>query len=811
MLTTFSKVILLAILFSQVETYGQDGSMGIVSDTVTVDFRERSVSSTVLPGYSGEIVVDDQHKLKIICTRETFTTTEMIACGRNEDGSLILKSDTWLPFETRRAVIVFDPPATAVSGVITGSIGPFSVNTTNTVQLKVDSTTLLLVSNIPAIYNYPFSYTAPDGINLFQITGGFISTTGGYLGDTNYYYKVGLQSLTWSTNFDPKLDISVVKFDIVSSSATNNDKLVVSPSSKNIFLFDLKAEGRRSNENRVAVAKLWIGSNPTPLTHEIPLNSFDSSNQFKIKFESSLTYENVGPNQIKFEILHEEDIESRNNELQDFFYVGCNVEREVQYFSQADSRWDITKMKYAFTEKSMRAKGCYVTSLAMLMQFFGINKSYTGEDINPGTVNLGLIDYVNYVKIPQITKHIGYSKKSNDLEPMGAVNFARYSFLKNCLNGGMSEAACFDKAKSKISYLESERQDYGHVSKIIGDFKTINKYLCEGRPVIAKVKSLSGGHFLVVKGMDVLRNGEPVYKVNDPGDRTRSVVPVGEIIGVRPFKQVADPSMIYMSLTDGLHMVITEPDGKKIGFNSLQNIDYDENLKSRYFEPDVIANDDGSEITEDEYESKYENYNAKSGIYLVEVFNHKSAPVSYSLIKNSYDVDGWINQMNEYSAQVQPGQSIKYNLQHSDEPYVEPRHIMSISKALFIDTQRKDKALIFGNIKLENNSPFPMLTKQVKINISNLEKIVSISKFHKLTNDKDGTVYKYTNWNKNEVVFQLNTKTGDFLLSFDNINLSDEKQNLTTSLRLTLDNIIVQNIVTFKNIPVKNKKHQDDK
>ncbi len=220
---------------------------------------------------------------------------------------------------------------------------------------------------------------------------------------------------------------------------------------------------------------------------------------------------------------------------------------------------------------------------------------------------------------------------------------------------------------------------------------------------------------------------------------------------------------------------------------------------SRYFEPDGIGTFELPD--ENDLASSYENYEAINGDYNVQIFNHKPIPVSYSLMKNSYDIDGNINQMNEYFGVIDPGKVITYKLSHSTEPYIEENNRLLIDRALFLDSRRKHKAFINGKIILENKKLIPNLSKAVKINIAQFEKTIPLSKFSKFKLDKNNVIYTYADWGKKDVVLQINTKTGEFLLYFDNINLDDTRPTLKTNLKIIFDNIVAQASVTFKNIP----------
>ncbi len=808
---TFSKVILLAILFSQ-NTYAQDGTIGVASETVTVDFATTTILGAVGPSYSGSVIVDENHKLNLACNKIDTAPTGGIQvlqtpCIKNENGELILEKATFLPYQTLNGSVYFDPPATAVSGVITGEIGSSTISTFNILELAIDNIVLILKNNPPQIFSYPFSYSAPEGISLLRLDGSFTRTTGSFIGDPNAFYKIGLKTLTWSTKVEPKLDISVLpNFTITSSTVTANDKLAVRPNQELTFSYDLEVVGRRVLEDRQASVGLFI-DNKLISTQIISLSSFNLDGKLKVNFKSTLSLDDIGRRSIQLTVGQSEDINMTNNYSgEDFFYVACNIEKAVPYFSQSDSAW--SALKYGFTQKSIRALGCYTASFSMLMKYYGINKSYTSEEINPATVNFGLKNIGSVKNISSNNQYLGYGPES-DVIPKGAVNFARVSYVIECMKSGKSEAECAKIADSKISFIKGinfNQKNY------LDGFRKINENLCNGNPVILRVPSISNptnpkkAHFVLATGMDVDDNGAPQYKTNDPGRVKDFMYKVEDIRGYRLFKQIADPSMIYMSVNNDLYMTITEPDGRKVGFNSLEKLVFDENSNSAYVFPEAIGTFD--EPDESVYTSTYTNIDATDGEYRVEIFNHKTLPSSYTFIKNSFDLNGNVNAMSVLTGTIEPGKVVIYKLQHSVLPYnsVVENSTIKIYQASYFDSIRKDKAFIFGKLSLKDNSQIPTLDKEVKISINNDTKTIPLHKFSHQRFSKNHVVYTYAKWGRKDIVFQINTKSGEFILYFDNIDLDDSKPNLSIDLKITFDNLIASTKVTFKNVT--RRKHE---
>ena len=798
----FIYLLMAVLLFNQNQAKAQ-----VVSGVASIDFATANITPINSPSYSAQIVLDDDHKINILCTRQESNSVGPIQaeCIKNADGSLALTNYTWLPFESRRAVVYFDPPAVAVSGIITGQIGDSSVSTINTLKVTVDNSIILSQNNLEQIFTYPFSYVGPEGVRLIQINGFFSPNIGGRIGDPNAFLKIGLKTLSWITKPEPKLDISISPdFKVTSSTTTGNNKFAVRPNVPVTLSFALDVKGRKAIEDRTANVSLFVG-NREPVIQTIPISSFSADGKLNINFNITFSLDDIGPPQsIQLVVDQSDDINTLNNVFADYMYIGCKIEKDVPHFLQGSgTSWAADK--YAFTNKAMGAKGCYTTSFAMLMKYYGINKSYTGEDINPGIVNTGLVNISEYKKIPQITKYLGYNADS-DVEPLGAVNYARTSYATQCISEGASESSCVKKSASKISYIDRFDFDAKKPEQSFKNvFSEISKNICADNPVILKVKSVlypnnpRANHFVLATGMAVGDDGKPRLITNDPARIKGRLLDIEDVRGVRIYKQIADPSMIYMSVGGGLDMVITEPDGKRVGINSLTEQQFDENPNSNYISREAIGTFE--EPTESELSSDYINKNAIAGNYQVEVFNNKNTTEKYSVIKNSYDENGEVNQMNEYAGELLPGQSAVIKTSHKTIPYVLANLVnLTIKQALYLDKSRKDKAFITGNIAKSDGSQLPTLDKEVVINIGSITKKIPLRHFQKLFLNKNTLIYSYANWNKREVVFQINIKTGDFLLYFDNINLDDAKPALTVNLKISFDTVEAQTFVTFKNI-----------
>ncbi len=793
MRTTFSSAMLLVILFSQ-NTYAQSVSGSVSTDPATVDFATTAIApGSVLPGYSGSVTIDDKHKLQISCQRFQDGQTFLVPCIKNADGALVLGNASLLPYVSNSGAVYFDPPAVSVSGLITGEIGSSSLSPKNILQVAIDNITLLLKNNPPRVFSYPFSYSAPGGINLLQLSGFFTQTVLGFPNDPNAFYKVGLKTLTWSTK---QANLTLKKVDISPAQRTANEKFAVKPDEEINFNLTITTTDLRPVDDRVAIVELRFLNTDEILTQAVPVSALSVSGGHIVNFKKKFTADDVGEISYTASVRIGEDQDFSDNDISDSFYVYCNVEKTIKYFSQAELPWG--PLPYAFSEKNkIRGSGCYTTSFAMLMHHYGIKKSYNGNEINPESVNSGFINFISDTRNLQFkTKNAGYDNNSNVIGP-GAADFARVSYIAECVKSGKLETECKNIASSKISFIS--KIDFNS-NNFLNGFKTINNNICKNNPVIIKVPSarypddLSRLHFVLAKGMSVDVDGKIYYEINDPCNISTKRIALEKVRGYRLFNQIADPSMFYIAVTGNLNMLITEPSGKLVGVNSLQNIMFDESESSSYSTPEAITTYD--EITDNELSANYINVNAEDGLYSVEVFNHKSTAVSFSIMRNSYDVNGMTSEMNEQQGLINPGQSVIYRIQHNSAIYSENNVGIKVYQAKYFDKLRIDKAFISGRILSDKIA----IANEVKVSINSEDTIIPIKKFAQNLSRSNQLIYTYAKWSNKEVFFKLNTKTGEFLLYFDNINLDESKPNLTVDLRIALDSLVAKSPVTFKNI-----------
>ena len=140
-----------------------------------------------------------------------------------------------------------------------------------------------------------------------------------------------------------------------------------------------------------------------------------------------------------------------------------------------------------------------------------------------------------------------------------------------------------------------------------------------------------------------------------------------------PNEKTINQSSVYASTNYNLDFLVTEPNGKKVGRNSITKIIYAENQNSTYSQPEGIANNSNPDepIPDMLMASDYDSLKAANGEYTFEIFNHKTLPTSYSFMVNHFDINGNVNAMFEYSGLLQSKKSVTYKTVHGTKPYVE--------------------------------------------------------------------------------------------------------------------------------------------
>jgi len=223
------------------------------------------------------------------------------------------------------------------------------------------------------------------------------------------------------------------------------------------------------------------------------------------------------------------------NNTGDIFVAEASTAHTFPYFSQKDPNWGGQEYDHAesigpfFCGTTIAGCGCAITSSAMLLKYYGVNKSPTGDPTNPQTLNNWL--------------------KANNGYAFGALKWnsiAAYSVKAN---------AVYHTQKIKFSGVAPA-----------GDFTTLKADLNNNSPPILQ----EPGHFIAATGIQSL-----TYSIADPAWENRTTLQSygNAFKSMRRFaKTSTDLSAIYIATVAPTELLITDSQGRKTGKDAAGNI-----------------------------------------------------------------------------------------------------------------------------------------------------------------------------------------------------------------------------------------------
>ena len=337
----------------------------------------------------------------------------------------------------------------------------------------------------------------------------------------------------------------------------------------------------------------------------------------------------------------------------------------VPYFSQIDPAWGSQEYDHGnslslWCGSTLAQCGCAVTSAAMLLKYYGVDKSPTGGPTTPETLNSWL-------------------KANNGYNRFGAImwnSVATYS-IKSNQNFGTP----------KIKW---------NGTGTANDFTTLNNELNNNKPVILSVKNES--HFVVATGIQ-----NTTYSINDPISQSITTLQGYNNVfqGMRLYAPTStDLSTIYISTPAPTEILITDSLGRRSGKDPNTGIVYSEIPNSFYFLEPTLVDDsienaslppDGSGIT------TLAIINPESGLFNVLVSNlGTNVVIDFA----GYDQDGEIS-TKEFSQTIPQGGTQEYTFNYSPEPGSQ----IQVTQIVEIDVKPGSDP---NSINLRNNGVIPV-------------------------------------------------------------------------------------------------------
>jgi len=362
-----------------------------------------------------------------------------------------------------------------------------------------------------------------------------------------------------------------------------------------------------------------------------------------------------------------------NNGAQRAFLLSpAKCEVTVKRFGQCDitsapGHWgDET---YDHLNRSICSKGCALTSLTMALDFQGINsipvQSLGGlVTIDPGFMNTFLIERKGYM-------------------PGGDVNWVRaIDAIRQSLN--LQTMLVFDST----SFNSTSSSD-------------LSRLLCEGNkgkpaPVIVGVDLrnanngtfLAPSHFVLVTGQDVKPGVPTKFFIKDPGRATTSSLDdYGNQFVVRGVVKDpdADVSALVIAAEGNAELLVTDPSGKRTGFDPASRSDVREIGASNYFREGL--RDEQDRAAPDAFNHSFESFQPAVGIYSVLVTG--LGPGVYNLSIYVRSRDGSSAPSIEIQGVAGLGSSDSYRISFSPVP----NEFTSVRKHVSFDVLRSELLL----------------------------------------------------------------------------------------------------------------------
>lgn len=300
----------------------------------------------------------------------------------------------------------------------------------------------------------------------------------------------------------------------------------------------------------------------------------------------------------------------------------------VPYLSQKDPAWGQEEYDHAntigpfFCGTTIKGCGCAITSSAMLLKYYGVDKSPTGEETNPKTLNEWL--------------------KANKGYAFGGLKWN-------------SIAAYALKANQSFGTQKIKFTGVGQAN----NFTDLENELTNQRPAILE----EPGHYILATQIQ-----NPTYSINDPYFEDRKTLQSysNTFRSTRKYEKTStDLSAIYIMTPSPTKILMTNEAGKKLGEDPQTGQIFQEIPNGFYFVESTIknANQENSEP------------NPSSGITTLVIltpqkqnFNIQTfGPTNYQIDFSGYDQGGDITSK-IFKQTTSTGTITNYELKYTPEP-----------------------------------------------------------------------------------------------------------------------------------------------
>jgi len=328
--------------------------------------------------------------------------------------------------------------------------------------------------------------------------------------------------------------------------------------------------------------------------------------------------------------------------------VGTNL--DVPLFKQTDNQWgaleyDSGNSQDLWCGSTIGQCGCATTSAAMILNYFGVDKDPMGRSTTPQTLN----------------EYLGREQKC-----LSSGNCTSYGYRY----GGLRWNAISEYSADVNKIFGTQKIVLSRLSDYTSQLTQLD--IENGKPVI--LQNTAQTHWFVARGI----SGD-TFSINDPGFNKTTLAEYGNYANaMRTYERTASDFSSFEATSKGpTQLLVTDPEGRKTGFNPETNSVVEEIPNSFYFFEKSYSNID----TPDEIAPEGE------GIYtvLVNTPEHKNykvetiAPIGevYSFAVYASDRDGGVHF--DMFEGTQPQGINEYSFSYSPESEDETKFAMEIS------------------------------------------------------------------------------------------------------------------------------------
>ncbi len=602
-----------------------------------------------------------------------------------------------------------------------------------------------------------------------------------------------------------------------SDSTDYHSRFSAKPNVPTTIYVNVKGSGINPLDNRSAIVSLKIKGRPV-MQQYVSLQEVANRNGYNLPFPATtFTPDEVGKLDLAASVNTDgaiEETDLTDNTVQDFAYVLCKVEdagRIVPFNAQTEAGWK--NDPFGITANSRRPGtmgdyGCSVTAFTMLLKSYGIYTAplgspalpylgiklpdgLNGEALTPGILNK---TFSNYTSNSVVRGSIALNAINNPIWP-GMAEVARAGYKAQCSKNSLCNPNDAYKAISYKTMTSSFDDTEGSA-----DRKFINREICNGNPVILRFSKVGDGeHFMLAKGTTVAENGEVTYLVHNPGrtsgtNRLRSelVAQYPNILGYILYRPSADPSMLVITASKNVHLVITDPLGRRLGFDPNTSTSIHE-IPGAFYGTQSINNtgeesQENSVLVAERYIAISQDTDIPSGNYSIQVYGLESG--EYHIDYRGFDSTGTTNNSSLKTGSIQAGQLVTININHAATLAPTPTANLFVNEYSIKKSPWKTYShanIILRGQLIPYSKSVILLKDQITVSIGGITGVNTTfyASDFKTVKKRNETLYLY---NKHHAELSISSN-GEFEIKIKDADLTDLDKNQIQYISIKVDNL----------------------